>query len=158
MAASILGCGVNVVYSAQPTLDESTSQKPGQDLEQSNPEVQPETGGSFLTRDPDFMSDSDFAGGTSELFFRAMLAVLFVIILGVSAIYVSKRLLPRIINSPGRSIRIVETIHIGSKKAIHVIEVGNRRLLLGSTAEKITKLADITNDLTDLSAKQEGGS
>jgi len=150
MAASVLGCGAIVVHSAQTASGEPTPQKPTQDTVQPGSVDKAEEVGSF------FAPDSNLAGGTGALFFRTMLAVLFVLVLGVGAIYASKKLLPRIINAPGKRIRIIETVHFGPKKAIHVIEVGNRRLLLGSTAENITNLADITDDMIDLSAKQEG--
>lgn len=145
-----------VVHSAQPTSDKPDMVKSASDTTQSSSLDKSDTGGRFFTQDQNLTGGSGFAGGTGELFFRTMLAVLFVLVLGVGAIYISKRLLPRIINAPGKRIRIIETVHIGPKKAIHVIEVGNRQLLLGSTAESITNLADITDDLIDLSAKQEG--
>lgn len=154
-AVSVLGCGVFVVHSAQPAPEESTPQKQTTNTVPSASADKYSTK-DFFTKDTDLTGGSDFAGGTGELFLRTMIAVLFVIVLGVGAIYVSKRLLPRIINIQGKSIHIIETVHIGPKKSIHVIEVGNRRLLLGSTAENITKLADITDELIDLSAKQGG--
>jgi len=59
-----------------------------------------------------------------ELFFKMMLSVLLVIVLGVAAIYASRKLLPRITNSPGKQIRILETAHLGPRKAVHLIEIG----------------------------------
>jgi len=156
LAASALASSVLVVRSAQSASDGAKSEKPALDTAQPGSAGKSDTGGLFFARDPDFTGGSGFGAGTGELFFRAMLAVLFVIVLGVGAVYVSRRLLPRIINAPNRRIRVLETVHLGPKKAVHVLEVGNRRLLVGSTAENITKLADVTDDLIDLSA-QEGG-
>jgi flagellar biosynthetic protein FliO len=79
---------------------------------------------------------------------------LFVLALVVGAIYFSKRLLPKITNLPGREIRIIETAHLGPRKAVHIIEIGSRRFLIGSTNENVTKLADLGGDLTGLSAKE----
>jgi len=156
LAASALGCGVLMAQPAQSASDAPKSEEAASNTSQSGPADKSGTEGSFFTQDPDLSGGSGFAGGAGELFFRAMLAVLFVIVLGVGAIYVSRRLLPRIINAPGKKIRVVETAHLGPKKAVHVIEVGNRRFLIGSTAENITRLADITDDLIDLSTKEEG--
>jgi flagellar biosynthetic protein FliO len=83
-----------------------------------------------------------------------VLSVLFVVALGVAAIYVSKKLLPKITNLPGKEIRIVETAHLGPRKAVHLLEIGDRRFLVGSTNESITKLADMTSTLTDLTAQE----
>ena len=80
-----------------------------------------------------------------------MLAVVFVIVLGAAAIYVSKRLLPKIANRPSKEIRIVETVHLGPRKAVHLIEVGKRRFLIGSTNESIRELAEVTAGFPDLS-------
>jgi len=155
LAVSALGCAVLMGQPTQSASDGPGSQEAASNASQSAPVDKSGTPETFFTQDTDLTGGSGFAGGNGELFLRAMLAVLFVIVLGVGAIYVSRRLLPRIINAPGKKIRVVETAHLGPKKAVHMIEVGNRRFLLGSTAEHITKLADITDDLIDLSTKEE---
>ena len=40
--------------------------------------------------------------------------------------------------------KIIETVHLGPRKAIHLLKISNQHLLIGSTAENITKLADMT--------------
>lgn len=156
MAVSALGCAMFMIQPAQSASDVPRSEEAVPDTLQPAPADKSGTAEAFFTQDTDLAGGSGFAGGSGELFLRAMLAVLFVIVLGVGAIYVSRRLLPHIINAPGKKIRIVETAHLGPKKAVHVIEVGDRRFLLGSTAENITKLADITDDLIDLPTKEGG--
>lgn len=126
-----LGSGALVLYSAQstttgpakPLFDNSTS------LFANDPNLSDKPPGSFDTR---------------ELFFKMMLAVLLVILLGVAAVYISKKLLPRITNLSGKEIRIIETVHLGPHRAVHLLKIGNQRLLIGSTGESITKLADVT--------------
>jgi len=97
-------------------------------------------------KDPNFSLASNGAG-TKELFFKMIVSVLLVVALGAVAIYGSRRLMGKITNLPGKKIRIVETTHLGPRKAIHLLRVGDRCLLLGSTNESITKLADLTTDL-----------
>jgi len=109
----------------------------------------------LFTNDPDFFSKSDYNSVGGEFSVRAILAVLFVLALFIAAIYVSKKLLPRITNLPGREIRIIETVHLGPRKAVHVLEVNNQRFLIGSTNENVTKLAELGSGLTDLSANKE---
>ena len=80
-----------------------------------------------------------------------MFAVLFIAVLGVTAIYISKKFLPRITNLPSKKIQIIETIHLGPRKAVHLLKIGNQQLLIGSTNESITKLAEIGDVPADLS-------
>ncbi len=88
------------------------------------------------------MTDS---AGIGELSAKMTLAVLLVIVLGAAAIYMSKKVLPRITNLPGKEIRILETAYLGPRKAVHLVKIGNQRLLIGSTNESITTLADLTD-------------
>ena len=101
----------------------------------------------------DDSQNSKFPAIGRELFFKTMLAVLLVIALGVAAIVTCRKLLPRITNPLRGQIRILETAHLGPRKAIHLIEIDNqrgprsagvKRLLIGSTNENITMLADLT--------------
>ena len=110
--------------------------------------------GSLFANDPNFSGRPSDSVGGRELFFKMMLSVLLVVALGVAAIYVSKKLLPKITNLPGKEIRIVETVHLGPRKAVHLLEIGNQRLLIGSTNENVTKLADVPSTLTDLTAQE----
>jgi flagellar biosynthetic protein FliO len=111
------------------------------------------------SRSPDLLSETDlnYSGGsigTWDLFVKMMAAVLLVAALGVAAIYTSKKLLPKISNLPGKKIRIIETVHLGPRKAVHLLKIGNQQLLVGSTNEGITPLADVTDALTDLSSQE----
>ncbi len=104
---------------------------------------------SKLNSDSSFLPDSD----SSELFYRTMLAISIVIVLGISAIYATKKLLPKIANTSGKEIQVVETVHLGPRKSIHLIKIGKQRLLIGSTNENICKLADLTNTSIDISTQ-----
>ncbi len=109
---------------------------------------------SLFANDPNFSEESGSSLGTRELFFKMMFSVLLVVALGVATIYVSKKFLPSITNAPGKVIRIIETVHLGPRKTVHLLKVDNRRLLIGSTGESITMLADVTNASADLSAQE----
>ena len=89
-----------------------------------------------------------------ELFFKMMLSVLLVAALGAAAIYVSRKLLPRLTNLPGKQIHILETAHLGPRKAVHLIKIGEQQLLIGSTNERITTLAHVADALTELSTQE----
>ncbi len=105
---------------------------------------------SLFTNDPNFSIAPANSFGTQELFFKMMLAILLVVVLGTAAVYVSKKLLPGITNLPGKKIRVVETVHLGPRKTVHLLKIGNQQLLIGSTTESITKLADVTDALPEM--------
>ena len=92
--------------------------------------------------------------GNQELFFKMMLSVLLVIALGVAAIYTSKKFLPKITKLSSKEVRIIETVHLGSRRAVHLLKIGNQKILIGSTNENITKLADVPDVVTDLSSQE----
>jgi len=102
-------------------------------------------------------TDPNYSGrgiDTWELFRKMMAAVLIVVVLGAAAIYVSRKFLPKITNLPGKKIHIVETVYLGPRKAVHLLKIGNQQLLVGSTNEGITALADVTDALADLSPQE----
>jgi flagellar biosynthetic protein FliO len=72
-----------------------------------------------------------------------MLSVGLVIGLGAVALYLSKRALPRVAKAAGKEIHVLETAHLGPRKALHLVKVGGRRLLIASTSDSVTMLAGI---------------
>jgi flagellar biosynthetic protein FliO len=93
--------------------------------------------------------------GGREFFYKMLLSILVVIGLGIAVVYVSKKIMPRITNLPGKQIRIVETAHLGPRKGIHLVQVGTRRLLIASTDETITMLAEVTDSGPNFAAELE---
>jgi flagellar biosynthetic protein FliO len=87
------------------------------------------------------------SAGTRELFIKMMVSVVLVVVLGAGAIYGSKRLAGKFANLPGKRIKIVETAHLGPRKAVHLLRIGDRCLLIGSTNDNISKLADLTTEI-----------
>ncbi|MBN2183415.1 MAG: FliO/MopB family protein [Sedimentisphaerales bacterium] len=108
----------------------------------------------LITKDSNTTSSKDNDNALGELYLKTILAVLIVLVLGIAAIYVSKKLLPKITNLPGKEIHIVETVHLGQRKAIHLLEIGNRRILIGSTNETISSLAELNPTFMDLSSTE----
>lgn len=128
-------------------LNQSTADE--QNITNSKPKA-----GFLLAGDPNFTAGTNNGFGNQELFFKTMFMVVLVAVLGVAAIYASKKLLPKIANLPGKEIHITETVHLGPRKTVHLLRIGSQWLLIGSTNENITKLADVTDALTDVSAKE----
>lgn len=111
--------------------------------------------GSMFKSDPNFTFGSDSQFETGGLFWRTMLALLLVVALGVALYYVSKKLGSKMVNLPGREMKIVETLYLGSRKTLHLIDIDGRRVLIGSTQASITRLSEWEND-NDNSSVQQG--
>ncbi len=108
---------------------------------------------SDLQSEPGSSGQQAVVPGGREFFYKMLASVLLVIALGVGAIYVSRKLLPRITNLPGKQIRVVETAYIAPHKGIHLIQAGTRRLVIASTNETITMLADVTESAADFASQ-----
>ncbi|MCL2700781.1 MAG: flagellar biosynthetic protein FliO [Phycisphaerae bacterium] len=76
-------------------------------------------------------------------------SVLVVLVLGGVAFVVIKRVLPRwklgSLVGGGRQVRLRESVSLGLRQQVHLLEVGGRRLLVSSTRENIRLLADVTD-------------
>jgi flagellar biogenesis protein FliO len=101
---------------------------------------------------PDLFRGSDTKGiparpdvGTSGLLLQMFAYVVVILALGAVGFLVVKRVLPRIGKySSGKNITVVETIYLGPRQAVHMLRVGTSRLLVGTSREGITMLADAT--------------
>jgi len=106
-----------------------------------------------------FSDDTDFSGESSisgtEIFYKIMLSVVFIIILGAAAIFMTKKFFPNIAKLQGKEIRVIETVHLGPRKSVHLLEIGKRRFLIGSTNENIRKLADLTDFASSMSIQED---
>jgi flagellar biosynthetic protein FliO len=142
LVTTVIGCGALVLCSAGSGADKT---------EQLNSETKSE---SLFERESSLLSKKDNGPGTRELFFKFMVSVLFLAALAAGGIYISKRLLPNISNLSGKEIKIIETVHLGPRKSVHLLEIGRRRMLIGSTNENITRLADLTEAFSELQELQ----
>lgn len=146
LTPAVLFGGAIMLQSAHPAAKTSGSKNP--ELDANSP----------LVGQRDFSAKPVEDLGRGELFFKMTFSVVLVLVLGAAAVYISKKVLPRITNLPGKEIRILETAHLGPRKAVHLIRIGNQRLLIGSTNESVTMLADVTDqdepDYVDSSAQQ----
>jgi flagellar biosynthetic protein FliO len=56
---------------------------------------------------------------------------------------------------PSRNMRILETVSLGQGRTVHLIAVGERRLLIGVTNAQISLLDDVTGEITPGAAPPE---
>jgi len=115
--------------------------------------IEPETlcASSLILSDPNSPPSPSLTLGNGELFLKMMLSVGLVIGLGGAALYLSKRVLPRVTHAPGKEIHILETAYLAPRKALHLVEVGGQRLLIASTSDRVTMLAPVNEAWPDLS-------
>lgn len=116
--------------------------------------LQPSSG--LSASDPNLASATDAGLGSGELFLKMMLSVGLVVGLGVAALYLSKRVLPRVSHASGKEIHILETAYLGPRKALHLVEVGNHRLLIASASDNITMLTHIGDPWLDMAGQELG--
>jgi flagellar biosynthetic protein FliO len=117
------------------------------------PATTSEATGSFLN-DPNLPQQPGLGIDSGKLFVKMTGSVVLVIALAGAVLYLSKKVLPKVTNAAGKEIRVVETTYLGPRKALHLVEVGNQKLLIGSTNESIATLAHVGDAWLDLS-KQE---
>ena len=80
----------------------------------------------------------------NELFRQFAIAISLVLVLSGCAYWLSKRVMPKLAVTRGKKIRVVETIHLGTNRRIHLLEIDDdRRILIGSTTQNISFLADM---------------
>lgn len=88
-----------------------------------------------------------FSGGgdTTGIVWQMLAATLVVLFVGVVAILVIKKLLPRLAKSSGRRISVLETAYLGPHKSVHLLQVGARKVLVGSSRDGVVELGDVTD-------------
>lgn len=76
--------------------------------------------------------------------------ILLVAVLGAGVYYFSKKLVPKLTTGQGKSVCVIETVGLGPHKSLHLLEIGQKqRLLVASTNETITLLADVTESVSE---------
>jgi flagellar biosynthetic protein FliO len=93
-----------------------------------------------------YVSDPNIGSSTfdtSSAFKSLVKAVLIIAVLGAAAIYISKKVMPKVGAAMGKEMKVVETMALGARKHLYIVKVGSKKLLLGATPERITHLADL---------------
>ncbi len=86
----------------------------------------------------------------SSLMQQFFVAMLLVAVLGTAAFLLSKKIVPKLTMTKGRNLSVIETVSIGPRKNLHVVEIaGKRNLLIASTNEHISFISDITETMAD---------
>ena len=86
---------------------------------------------------------------TGEALRTLMISIVSLIVIGTAAIYAAKKWLPKISGAKGRHIAVMESVQLAPNRAVHLIQIGSQRFLLGSSNESVRMLADVTLALGD---------
>lgn len=103
------------------------------------------TGLFFLTSGPEAGADQPSDGG--ELFYLGVfLKLVAVLLLFVGGAVILRRWQSgRHGGRLTRQLRVVESVRLSPRQALHLVEVGNRRLLIGATDQAIAFLSAVEN-------------
>jgi flagellar biogenesis protein FliO len=92
---------------------------------------------------------------TGEMLARMVASLAVLAVLGVVAYVLLKKVLPRVRRPGGRNVSVLETSYVGPRKAVHLLKVGRRKLLIASSRDAVCLLADVS-DAVDDSAPRGG--
>ena len=100
-----------------------------------------------------------WAGDLGGLLYKVLAYTLIILVLGAVALVVVKKVLPRIGPPGGKSISVLETVYLGPKKTLHLLQVGSKKFLVAGSREQITLLGEVTAALAggDESEKPPAG-
>ncbi|MHC4132041.1 MAG: FliO/MopB family protein [Planctomycetota bacterium] len=104
----------------------------------------------ILTKDPNFAFKTSGGLKDKELVYKFIFSVFLVVAVGTAAVYFSKRIGGKITRLSGKKVQVVETIYLGQRKALHLLKIGRREILIGSTNENVNMIADVTETFGDL--------
>ena len=101
---------------------------------------------------PDLLSaESTFSKDTpelqSELLRQFFYMIGVVVLIGVGAWFVCRKLSCGWTGTKGHTIQIGETARLGPRKAVHLIHVGKKTFLVGSTSDHLCLLADVSETI-----------
>jgi flagellar biogenesis protein FliO len=98
------------------------------------------------------LGTKEYEGG--RLLWESLAAVLVILALGGVGLFLVRRLVPRISAAKGRRISLVESLHVAPQKSVHLLQVGDRSLLVGASRDGLRLLADVTGAVPAGSAGQ----
>ena len=107
-----------------------------------------------------FVKRTEGASDVRAMLYKLCAAMGTVLILGGVAMYVLRVVMPKFGPVKQKRVKIVEVHHLGGRKMLHLVEVGHRQLLVGSTPNQVSMLADVTqhwDGSEDLMAFAESG-
>jgi flagellar biogenesis protein FliO len=82
--------------------------------------------------------------GAGGLTLRLLATLIVVLVLGALALFVFKKVVPKVHRGAGKRIAVLETTYLAPRKAVHLLQVGSMKLLVASSSDGVAPLADVT--------------
>jgi flagellar biogenesis protein FliO len=73
-----------------------------------------------------------------------------ILLLGGAAVFMARRYLPRARPAGGRRVRVTDSVYLGPRKQLHVLEVGPQRFLIASCRDSVTMISELTSSFSEL--------
>ena len=99
--------------------------------------------------DPNNKTNTPAQTPTSQAVTRLLTAIIVVVVLGSVAIWASKKYIPKITAIRGKNVKLLETVTLAPQRHLHLVQVGVQKFLIGSSADSVRMLADVTLSLED---------
>lgn len=80
---------------------------------------------------------------------QLLLMVALVALIGVGAWFFCKKMACNWASTRSKHITVTETVSLGQRKLLHLVQVGSKKYLLSSTNESIRLLSDVTGTLEE---------
>ena len=84
---------------------------------------------------------------STGIYFRLLFAVFLVAVMGFGVYWFSKPLAYKARGGKAGRIEILETAYLAARKTLHIVKIGNRTFLIGSTNDSIRSLAELGDEL-----------
>jgi len=92
------------------------------------------------------MGDPSNLPGIGQYLLTTFLALLLVVSLAVLVLYLLRRVAP----ASGRTVKLVESVPLEPRRSLHLVQIGDRILLIGSTDGSLTLIADFAKSAIEL--------
>lgn len=126
-----------LLRTGQATADSPESQKsPTLDISKQNE--------SLLSAAEQTAESQDSDDLRRQLIRQLITMIVFVALIGFGVWWFAKRYSKGLMGGKGKLVTVTETVPLGPRKMVHILQIGSRKLLLGSTSDSIRFLADVT--------------
>ncbi|MEN6309148.1 MAG: flagellar biosynthetic protein FliO [Anaerohalosphaeraceae bacterium] len=96
----------------------------------------------------DDTTGSGFGGG--KLMGQFLVMLLFVALIGIAAWFLLKKMNNPWLRGKGGHLSVIETLPLGARRSIHLIQAGNKQLLISNSPEGVRLLTDMTGAIASL--------
>lgn len=127
---------------------DTSADSPSDDLKTTSKEL------SNNEKDP-LDTDSNSDDLRRQLIRQLITLLVLVALIGLGVWWFARKYSRGVLGGRGKLVAVAETIPIGPRKTVHILQVGTRKILIGSTAESIQFLADVTDAVEIPSGRKE---